>query len=309
MRKWYGWLFGGTALVIAGLLWLRNAAGIRAEITVWKAQTQTVIETVQCSGRLETADSQEVYVDYMCVAERVMVKKGDYVRAGDVLFTVDIEQTKQVLAAMAGLSVSMLPDTGIVQEVKAPISGKLEAFRVKEGKEVSAQEACAVIMKTDTLQVAVTIAEHQLRQVKVGQPVTVSGNAFARTAYTGTVTSIASVARQVYVGTVSTTVVDAVITLEEIDESLKPGLTTRAVIQVGRSADCLVVPYEYVLQDDSGQEYVYVLRDGYAVKQTVETGYEWSSGYAIEAGLTAGECVVREPEQLDGDRVRVRVAT
>lgn len=309
MRKWYGWLFGGTAVILAGLLWIKGTMGTVAEVTLWEAQTQTVVDTVQCSGRLETAGSQEVYVDYLCVADKVLVKEGDTVERGDVLFTVDVTQTKQVLSTVAGISPTLVPDDTITQEVTAPVSGTLTSFTVSQGQEVSSQQACAVISSGETLQVAVAIAENQLRQVQVGQTVTVSGSAFAQDAYTGTVTSIASSARQAYVGTVNTTVVDAIITLDQADASLKPGLTAKTVIQVGQAEECLVVPYEYVLQDEAGEEYVYLFKQGTAVKQVIVTGREWSTGFAVQEGLSPGDRIVCQPERLAGDRVRVRVET
>ena len=79
------------------------------------------------------------------------------------------------------------------------------------------------------------------------------------------------------------------------DESLRLGLTATADIVVDEQENGLVVPYGCVLQDDDGQEYVYLYQNGQAVKRVIETGWELRDGFQVVSGLSAGEGLITEP--------------
>ena len=86
------------------------------------------------------------------------------------------------------------------------------------------------------------------------------------------------------------------------------GLTARARLVVGSTKDALVVPYDYVLQDEAGTEYVYVYQEGRAIRRDVTAGEELSEGYLIVSGLSAGDRIVQEPASIkkDGETVTLK---
>ena len=98
---------------------------------------------------------------------------------------------------------------------------------------------------------------------------------------------------------------------DQLDDSLRPGLSAKARIVIGSTPAALVVPYEDVMQDEEGNEYVFLYQEGKAVKRMVVTGDELTSGYQILEGLQNGDQVIRAPEELeltDGMRVRGTLA-
>lgn len=306
--KRYVMLFTFTLIAIAGILAFgRIRQSSVAQVRVYEVKPRLVEQTVTCTGRVEEAESEDVYVELPCVAQKVFVKAGDNVKKGDVLFEINVDATKQVIATAAGIPPSMVPDEQIKSSVKAPVSGEIRAINVSPGGTVDNQSPCAVISSCETLQVKVSIQESKLKNIKKGQTASVSGTAFQKDKYAGVVTHISSTARQQYVGTVSETVVDAVITLHEKDDSLKPGLSAKSKILVGSKPECIVIPYEYVLQDEEGSEFVYLYEDGSAEKRVVKTGLELSDGFEIISGLSAGELVIKSPDSIEKPGQKVRL--
>ena len=133
------------------------------------------------------------------------------------------------------------------------------------------------------------MGEKDLRKIQVGQAVRVSGMAFDKENYTGTLTYVSPSARQQVSGTTTETVVDAVVTLQETDASLRPGLTAKASVVTGSVPDVIIAAYEDVLQDEEGNEYLFVYRNGRACKRVIITGSERSEGFEIVSGLEAGK--------------------
>jgi multidrug efflux pump subunit AcrA (membrane-fusion protein) len=298
MKKYYAMLFTFTAIVIIGMQIVKQTiVQSYTDVTIFEVQAETVEETVTCTGKVETAEADNVYLDVPCVAGAVNVEAGDIVQEGDALFTVDVEATNEVLSSFGEVS-TMIVSSLITKTVTAPVSGTVSSLNVAEGELVSADTPCVVISSSDVLKVTVAIDENYLKNVQIGQTVFVSGTAFSKDSYMGTITDISSSARQKYTGTTSETVVDAVITLNETDESVKPGLTAKSTIHISEIPDCITIPYEYVLQDNNNCEFVYIYQNGRAVKRIIETGEEFYNGFEILSGLSAGENVITNPEDI-----------
>lgn len=270
---------------------------------------EAVEETAICTGSVQAAESTVVYVSTPCVIGTVAVKEGDRVEAGDVLFAVDRRATL-AMAVSAGMSedTATLASTAVPETVTAPHGGVVRAVSATEGQTVQASTPCVTLSENGDVEIAVSIRERWLPKIAVGQEVTVSGVAFAKPHYRGTVSKIASSARSRLIGTASETVVDAVITLapEDIDESLLVGLTAKAAVTVDRWEDVLLVPHDCVVQHGDGTGTVYVAENDTAVRTTVTLGKEFASGVQVTDGLREGQSVVCTPETLSGETVRVK---
>ena len=304
MKKKYIWLMVLTLTAISGILLGGHLTKTPpVEVRVVTLQPQLVEETVSCSGKVEAAKSQNVYLDMPCVAGEVYVQAGQEVDQGDILFTVDVDATKQVLAQTGGLGVSQISDAIITKEVTATVSGVVSTLNVTPGSLMDTSVPCAVIASSDTRRVKIAVREQDLQKVAIGQRVTVTGSGFRKESYTGVLTELASSARQQLVGTVTETVVDAVVMLDQdqMDPSLRVGLNAKAAVQVSSIADALVVPYECVMQDEEGDEYVYAYADGRAVRRVFVSGEEWSTGFHVVSGLQAGDRILLDPEKVSRD--------
>ena len=69
--------------------------------------------------------------------------------------------------------------------------------------------------------------------------------------------------------------------------------------------DTALIPYTAVLADEDGQEYVYVVEDGKAVRTVVETGSSNSTEVVILSGIEEGDVVVTAGNVSDGTSVSI----
>ena len=311
MKK-YGILAVVTLLAISGFLALNSWKGQeKTAVELYTMNLQAVEQTVVCTGAVESADSRNLYLDTPCVAGQVYFSAGQKVNKGDVLFSVDVDATKDALAAVGGSGLGGLTGEeleGVIQkEVTAPVTGVLATLNVKSGSLSDSSKPCAVISSSENLQIKVAIREKDLKNVAVGQSVQVSGTAFAKSSYPGTLTYISPSARQQYSGSVSETVVDAVVSLDPayLDESLRMGLSAKASVVVNSRDDALIVPYDCILQDENNKEYVYIYQDGRAVRRDIVTGEGFASGCLVTSGLSKGDQLVKDPSAVkkDGEEI------
>ncbi len=308
MKK-YIWLVLGTGLAVAAIFGIKTwTTEEEIPVTLITIDPQTVQQTVKCTGKVEMSESQAVYVEIPCVAKEIYVKEGQTVKQGDALFSVDAEATSEALSQLTGALPNGVTDIADTQ-VTAPVSGIVTSLSVRAGEITDHTQPCATIASGEGMQIAVAIRERFLPQVQIGQKVIVTGVAFSKEEYPGTLTSLASSARQEYIGTVSETVVDAVVSLDEgaTDDSLRTGLNAQAAIVTQTDEDVLLIPYDCLTQNEQGKECVYVYRgNGVAERQAIEVAAEHADGVLVVSGISAGERVVQAPEALSGARVRVR---
>lgn len=309
-RRGMVWLLLLTALAVSGMLFY-DVATEQAVLTVETVtiSRQTVNETVICAGTVTAADGVEVYPSVPCVAGEIAVEVGDRVKEGDVLLTVDRTATL-AMAVGAGMTEaqSVMASAALPETVTAPSAGTVSAIGAVSGAMLGTDTPCVILSEGDGICISVAVRESLLPRVTVGQKVAVSGVAFTKGIYTGTVREIASSARTRVNGTTSETVVDAVVALDEgqADASLLLGLSAKAVITVATREDVLTVPYDCLAQDDSGECYVYRVKHEVAQRVYVTIEEELSGGAVITAGIDSGDVLVREPEQLEGECVKVK---
>ena len=109
--------------------------------------------------------------------------------------------------------------------------------------------------------VQVFVPEQDISRVELGQTAEITGDAFPEKMYAGTVEEIADTAIRVQSGNVSQTAVEVTVKIDETDDTLKQGYTASVKLITSEPSMMTVVPYEAVNQDTGG-EYVYVLREG-----------------------------------------------
>ena len=299
-----------TVLAVGGMLFYgeRQKAAVPTVETV-TLERKTVKETVICAGNVAAAEGVKVYAPMPCVVGDIAVKKGDRVKQGDVLLTVDRSATL-AMAVSAGLpsEQSVMASAALPEAVTAPQAGVVSAVSVKTGALLDTQAPCVVLSEGDGLVVSVVIKEKILPRMAVGQTVSVSGVAFDKEEYTGVIATIADTARSRVSGGVSETVVDATVRLDEgqADDSLLVGLTAKAAVTVDSREDVLLIPYECLAQDDQGKAFVYRVNGDVAQRVAVILGEELSQGVIVQGGVTDGDVLVCAPEQLSGEAAAIR---
>ena len=62
-----------------------------------------------------------------------------------------------------------------------------------------------------------------------------------------------------------------------------------------------VLPYDSILQDNNGKEFVYVYRDGKAVKRFITTGIELDESVQVVTGLYPSDNVIYEASKISDE--------
>lgn len=186
-------------------------------------------------------------------------------------------------------------------QVTAPVAGVVSSVNAKDHEGVGSQPA-AVISENEGLQVNLSVNESQISSIAVGQKAEITGVGFQGKSYTGTVTKISNIAQQVVSATGQETVVTVIVKVdndnEESLEWIKNGFTAKCKIITSVDQDRIVVPYEAVLAEDSGQEYVYKVVENRAVKTYITTGKEFENGFEVRKGLSKGDEIIKNPDAV-----------
>lgn len=279
-------------------------SAVPAAATV-KASTRSYNETVSGSGSLTYIGQRDITSALPLVIKRFCVAEGDSVSVGDTVALVDREgtaslieslgQVSQLAVAAANLStaVSLIPE-----KVSADCSGRVISTAA-DGAAVESGYSIATVAGTDYLVVSAAVSENDIARVAEGQQVLFRCAAYPDDIFTGTVSRIASAARNQYNGAVLETVVDILVTPDEPDERLRSGLSADIEVQLSDPRKICVLPYSAIGQDEAG-EYVYVYENGEAVRRNIFTGAEFSDGAEVIKGVTAQDVVFSSPEEIAG---------
>ena len=243
----------------------------------------------------------------------------DAMQSDLALARVDLQSFQESLAqARAALeqAENLLSRTRIT----SPIDGVVIQVDVKVGETVVAGttnipgSAMMVIADPSVTLTEVQVDEADIGQVRQGQTAEVYTAAYPDRPLAGTVQSVASVARKM-AGEAGLSFLVKILLHEQNSILIRPGMSVRADIYTRSRENTLAIPVQAVLYDeDTGDEdeqtYVFVMRDGKAVRRNVSVGIASDSDQEIIDGLEAGERVIYGPYRvlrhlLDGEDVKV----
>lgn len=204
--------------------------------------------------------------------------------------TLDITQgetyNETVASLQAGLAQAQVGlDSAAYQQslytLTAPISGTVESVGLTQNGMASASSIAFTISNKNTMQVTFYVTEDVRDEFTAGQAVTVSRGS---STYGGTITEIGNaVDMQKGLFKVKATIYDM--------PDLASGVTASITTTCHSAKDVIVIPCDAVYYEN-GDAYVFVARDGTAVKTPVETGIYDDQNIAITSGLLEGQQVI-----------------
>lgn len=204
--------------------------------------------------------------------------------------TLDITQgetyNETVASLQAGLAQAQVGlDSAAYQQslytLTAPISGTVESVGLTKNGMASASSIAFVISNKNTMQVTFYVTEDVRDEFTAGQAVTVSRGS---STYGGTITEIGNaVDMQKGLFKVKATIYDM--------PDLASGVTASITTTCHSAKDVIVIPCDAVYYEN-GDAYVFVARDGTAVKTPVKTGIYDDQNIAITSGLLEGQQVI-----------------
>jgi membrane fusion protein, multidrug efflux system len=183
--------------------------------------------------------------------------------------------------------------------IRAPFSGRVGLRNISVGSLVSPGTVITTLDDTSIIKLDFSVPEVFLSTLREGLEVSARSSAYPETQFKGRVSSIDSrldpVSRSIIVRAL----------IDNRDARLKPGmLMTLKLVRSEQSA--LLIPEE-ALVPEGGRKFVYLVRDGKAVRSEVQTGRRRPGEVEIVEGLSEGDVLVVEGAQKITEGAPVKV--
>lgn len=267
----------------------QKAAGLTEEM-IWASLTDDNVEKAKlgyekaeaAAGNLEQLESS---IDQL-ETQRDSLKAQKETAEGTLDITQSETYNETVASLQAGLAQAQVGlDSAAYQQslytLTAPISGAVESVGLTKNGMASASSIAFTISNKNTMQVTFYVTEDVRDEFTAGQAVTVSRGS---STYGGTITEIGNaVDMQKGLFKVKATIYDM--------PDLASGVTASITTTCHSAKDVIVIPCDAVYYEN-GDAYVFVARDGTAVKTPVETGIYDDQNIAITSGLIEGQQVI-----------------
>jgi RND family efflux transporter MFP subunit len=184
--------------------------------------------------------------------------------------------------------------------VYAPISGRISSTPVSAGMTVSTGTRITAISVIENLEISARIPEREVAGLREGLKAEVMLQAYPAEVFTATVAHVSPV-----LDSASRT---KLITLrfDRNDGRINAGMFARVRINTKNYPDVLAIPVEAVVNKHSIRA-VYVTQNGRAELREIVTGVTINALIEIKSGLSVGEIVVIQGQQLLSDGAAVRV--
>jgi cobalt-zinc-cadmium efflux system membrane fusion protein len=172
--------------------------------------------------------------------------------------------------------------------VRAPISGEVVERLVAPGQVLQAGSTQAfTISNMSSVWVLANVYQNQLPYVRLGEPVTITTDAYPDAEFRGNISYIAAAVDS------TTRTLQARIDVKNPQEKLKKDMYVTATVRAGTIDGALTVPNSAVLRDSENQPFVYVAdANNNFARRSVTVGESGDGNIQLTSGVTPGERVV-----------------
>jgi len=188
--------------------------------------------------------------------------------------------------------------------IESPLSGVVAQRRLDPGTLVGPTAGTGAIMtvvRVDTLRVFVTINEHDLRGVGVGNTAHVEVDALPGRRFGGKVVRLAPTFDP------TTRTLEAEVQIDNSSGELRPGMCGRGSILIETHPGAVVVPATAIQFNDK-QAYVFVVQGDTAARRELTLGVDGGNWLEVKHGLAAGEEVVTAGAEGLSNGAKVRAS-
>ncbi len=299
-------------------------------------ESQLFKETITATGTLRADEAVEIQTEVNGKISAVRFQEGQLVKAGDVLVKID-DSTLQAslrrsearralavfrerrlarLVAEGGVSRQeydeasgeldvLLAEGDIIRadiaktEIRAPFDGRIGLRFVSVGAYVNPTTRIATLQRLDQLKVDFSVPERYATRVRTGDPLQFTA-AGSNTTYTAEV-----IAQEPRIDVATRTILIRAL-CRDPDPNLLPGLFARVSFTVSQAENALLVPAIAIIAG-LDERFVFVARDGKALRVPVRVGARTATHVQIIEGLQPGETVLTSGVQQLRNGLPVRV--
>lgn len=183
----------------------------------------------------------------------------------------------------------------------SPITGVVTKRNYDPG-DMTGSLPILTVAKVQPVKVVCNISESEFARVRKGMAAEVTVEALNDAAFNGTITMISPTVDN----TAKTFGVE--VTVPNPNNLLLPGMFARVHLNLGQERHVVVPDKAVVKQPGSGNQYVYVYKDGKVSYNQVELGQRLGDTYEIISGVAEGDQVVVSGQSKLANGMTVRVA-
>jgi len=261
-------------------------------------------QLVRAGDILVELDPEEAAADF-AVAEAALSDSRSQVNRSRELFqtkALSAQQMEQLESTLRANEARVASAKARLNEqtIRAPFSGRVGLRNVSMGGLVNSGTVITTLDDLSVMKLDFSVPETFLSILKEGLEIEASTTAYAGEGFRGAVLSVGS-----RVDTVSRSIVVRG-QLANREGKLKPGMFMTVKL---RSADisALMIPEE-ALVPEREKQFVYVVRDGKAIKSEIAVGRRRLGEVEVLKGLQPGDSVVIEGTQKVRDGGQIRIA-
>ncbi len=297
--------------------------GMQLPVETVTVQPQALVAGLRTVGSLRADESVVVRPEVAGRINRIHFTEGGRVAAGQPLFTLDgslaqaslneasanLDNSRRAASRAGELSKDQLiarsdydkarAALGVDQAraasartalskmtLRAPFSGQIGLREVSVGEFVNVGQDLVTLVRLDPIEVDFSVPETALAQLKNGQKLRVSVDAYPDDTFAGEVVAIDPVVDA------STRSARLRAQIPNPDGRLKPGQFATLQIDTGTDTDSALLVPEQALMQDGDTRFVYTVVDGKAHKTVIKTGARVPGMVQVMEGLKAGDVVI-----------------
>ena len=193
--------------------------------------------------------------------------------------------------------------------VLSPIDGIIVESNVQQGSFTNSAMPAFKISNTDNLRIRARVSEYNMKGVQIGQKVIITGEGIDRgVSVSGKVQSISPIAKSNVTSGGEEIAVEVIISIENSEVALKPGLSVTCDIYTNEKENILTAPLNIVKEDKDGNMFAYVINEeNIMVEKQMKFGLVSEMIGEVIEGLNEGDMVVIDPQPTHKDGLKVKV--
>ncbi len=185
-------------------------------------------------------------------------------------------------------------------EIRAPFNGVLGDVNLVVGQHITSNTKLFKLFDIFNLKLYVNVLEDEIDKIKIGNVAQIKINAIPNTEFTGKVIFVSP-----YVDS-ETKTAQAIISIKNKDNRIKPGMYAKASIEVKRLNNRILVPKEALLVRDK-RNLVFTVEDSLAKWKYVDIGEQNDKYIEILKGVKVGDDVIVKGQFNLAHDARVKV--
>jgi RND family efflux transporter MFP subunit len=185
--------------------------------------------------------------------------------------------------------------------LKAPSDGFIGMRNLDIGETSIPWDPVFNIVSINEVFVRVSVPENEINKIKKEQTANITIPALGSQIFNGKIKKIGVVANPI------SKTYDIKILIPNSKMEIKSGMACDIVINISSENNIITIPYQSVIKDNEGENYVYVIdsQSKTAIKKAVRLGSFINNEIEIVSGLSEGDLVVTEGKQKLSNQVKV----